>query len=269
MNFVKLALFPILAGASAVTLAASPVKELHQLELDNFVRTHPLVVVQFTTSDRRCDHCIGADATFDDAAAKNKNPKLTFARVQWPSYTQFPMSNPIVQSLKGIPAQILFKNGTVHRRTLGSPVTAQLLLAQVNDMIDAPKDDKTDDQVYMATSTSTPLTAAEERLVALDFRRGYLDRVLKNCGGRFPDQAGNYGAKIQSWQTRHNRELAEARVAIFTHTSESDKATISAIRMDELQAMKNLQVDTLQVPTNQAPQPEACQKVINAIVDLP
>lgn len=269
MNHARSALLFVLACASASAIAAGPVKELHQLELDAFVRAHPLVVVQFTTPDRLCDYCIGADATFDDAAARNQNPKLTFARVQWPSYSQWPMSNRIVQTLKGIPAQILFKGGKVHRRTLGNPVTADLMLAQVNDMIDAPKDDKTDDQVYMAAATSTPLTAAEEHLIVLDYRRGYLDRALKTCRDRFPDKAGSYGAKIQAWQTSHNRDLAQARVAIFAHTSAADKATIRSLRMDELDSLRDLQVDKLQVPMNRPPRAEECEKTIDAIVELP
>lgn len=255
--------------ACPFAMAANPVTELKPEELAPFVREHPLVAVQFTSPDRSCTYCYTADETFDEAAATSTIPALKFARVQWPVYGVIPNFKPLFENLFGLPAQLIFRNGSVHARANGHPVTAGLLLAQFADMIGKPAAPHRVDLAYVPEPSKDALTREEERLVGLEFRRIYLGKVLANCSKRFPDHAAGYAASFDAWHVRHKPELEQARLLLASHTGAADKATVKTIFDTGHKAMGVLQVKTFAVPTNREPLPEECGKVIDGIVALP
>ncbi|MBB3224088.1 hypothetical protein [Pseudoduganella umbonata] len=269
MKYLKWLWMLLPAGACSLAIAAAPVTELKPYELADFVRRHDLVAVQFTSPDRYCTYCYTADETFDQAAAASTVPGLTFARVQWPAWSAIPDFKPLFENLFGLPAQLVFKNGSLHGRANGHPVTAELLLAQFADLIRGPATPHRADMAYLPKPSAQPLTDDERRLVDLEFRRVYLGKVLANCSNRFPAQASAYAAAFDVWHVRRKPELERARLLIAQHTSPADTATVKALFASGHKAMGVLQVETLGVPGNRDPLPEECAKVIDGIVALP
>jgi hypothetical protein len=260
----------LLSAGSAWSLCAvaAPVTELAAGELAGFVARHEHVVVQFTSPDWNCTYCIGADRTFDGAAAASTDPGLVFARIQWPRYQHVPDLKPLVGNLWGMPAHIVFKNGSVHRFANGRPFSAQLLLRQFGDMLGQPAEPGVANKVYSPAPSRQPLTVEEQRLVDLDFRRIYLDKVVSNCGRHFPEHHAQYRTVVRAWQERRWPELDQAITLQALHTGATDAATINAIFAGGHKAMGQLQVRTVG-HFSRPPSAQVCTTVIEDIVALP
>lgn len=99
---IALALLPMPAFAEVEEVAAN--------EIAAYVRAHPAVVVQFTSPDTGCGFCVGANKPFDEAEAL-AHGKIKFARVQWSPWAKFPADIKSVYSGRGIPNQIVYKDG--------------------------------------------------------------------------------------------------------------------------------------------------------------
>lgn len=265
------ALLPALlcAALCSPARAARPVVELEPQELAAFVQQHGLAVIQFTSPDRNCTYCVGADRTFDGSAALSTHPKLVFARVQWPVWNAIPSFKPLFTNLYGVPTQILFKNGKVHRRATGRPYTPEALLAQFNDMLKQPPDpDNISKIVFEPQAARQALTVDEQRLVALNIRRGYIGQVIANCGKYFPDQVAGYEAGFAGWKDRRSAELLESERLVALHTGAQDAAIVKTLSAAEMQLQRDLQ-KRLEVPTGRAPLAHECPRVLEAIFALP
>ncbi|THF64581.1 thioredoxin family protein [Pseudothauera nasutitermitis] len=128
-NVVRCGLLLGLALAAGGALAGSEVVELQPDELADFIARHGRAVVQFTSPDRGCGFCIGADTKFDAAAALNKDDTLVFARVQWSPWRAFPISQ-LGYNLYAIPQQIVFRDGQPFGQIIGTQNGPEALLKQ-------------------------------------------------------------------------------------------------------------------------------------------
>jgi hypothetical protein len=101
-------------AAIALALLSMPVfaevEEVAANEIVAYVRSHPAVVVQFTSPDTGCGFCVGAAKPFDEAEALSHG-KIKFARVQWSPWVKFPADIKPVYSGRGIPNQVVYKDG--------------------------------------------------------------------------------------------------------------------------------------------------------------
>ncbi len=93
----------------SVTVKAEVVEVMPDNLMD-YLESHKDVVVQFTSPDRKCGHCRGADKAFDRFASKNSG-HLSFVRVQWKPWYETPKVLRDRFRLIAMPAQICIRNG--------------------------------------------------------------------------------------------------------------------------------------------------------------
>ncbi|MES2831494.1 MAG: thioredoxin family protein [Pseudomonadota bacterium] len=84
------------------------------------------VVVQFTSTDPGCTHCIGANPRFE-TLAKARADGARFLRVMWQPYTQvFDDALAVQYGLVGLPSYVAFTNAKVVRRANGNLTAVEL-----------------------------------------------------------------------------------------------------------------------------------------------
>ena len=127
----------VVAVLPAIAQAAN-VKELKPAELAGFLARHDDAVVQLTSPNPSCTYCVGADRTFDQAAALPHRQGLVFARVQWSPWNKFPDFGALITEVYGLPSHFVFHRAKVVANVAGRPASATQLLAQIDDAIDHP-----------------------------------------------------------------------------------------------------------------------------------
>lgn len=262
-------LLAALASALACNAAmAAPVTELQPAQLAAFIQQHPLAVVQFTSPDRRCRYCVGADKPFDDAAAASKHPKLVFARVQWPVWYDTPKVPLVKQTVRGIPDQVLFKNGSVHRRAGGRAASASLLLAQLEDMQKQPPAPQGWDKVY-----PKPLPALDpeyERLARLRHRYEAFVRIVNACANTFPEQNAAYRSVFNAWTEPRDKEIDQSVKLMLAARGNPDMAEAEKTLAEQEQTkLADFQNKTLGIGSNRAAVADDCTKLVNGVAALP
>ena len=75
-------------------------------QLTSYLQSHSEVVVLFTSPDRGCDYCIGAEGPFRIVSRK-VGASVSFVRVQWAPWLKLP---PEIRALgvNGIPSQFAY-----------------------------------------------------------------------------------------------------------------------------------------------------------------
>lgn len=74
------------------------------------IHAHPDLVLQLTSPDTRCGHCVASYQGFD-AAARTYGRRIKFARVAWSPWTQFPKEVTAIHDGGYAPTQLAFRSG--------------------------------------------------------------------------------------------------------------------------------------------------------------
>ena len=269
------------AGAQAAT-----VTELKSAELGAFLARHEHAVVQLTSPNPSCKYCVGADHTFDQAAALARRQGLAFARVQWSPWNKYPDFSTLGFRVYAVPIQVVFRNARVVADLGGRPSSGADFLAKVEDAIDHPPARDTLVHLLGPTTPANPATPAtspapavpapaapaatpytDEQLgtVRLGIRGEMLGVIAGACGRRFPARAQHYSDTVQAWRQANEAQLNQAALLAMTAGSRSDmQALIDA----EQGRLKSWQVDTLGIPMNKAPLQADCDKVVTGIAAM-
>jgi hypothetical protein len=259
--------------ATAAFAHAAPVTELTPDKLAAYVAKNDLVVVQLTSPDRRCKYCIGADKTFDQAAAQAKNPNMKFARVQWPVWYKMPDFAPLITT-QGIPRQVVFRGGKEMQSVGGRPADAQAFLQQVDEILALPPAPGHDYAVVTMTRASagatphTPMTAEQQDATRLMIRRDLLAGVTQACAKMFPAQANQYQKSFDGWRSARKDKLGQGELLLVTRTSREDANEMAALTEAEKKTLMAWQVDKLGIPMDRPPQVKDCDKIAASLESL-
>ncbi|HEX8612842.1 MAG TPA: thioredoxin family protein [Telluria sp.] len=241
---------------------AAKVTELTPAEVDAFLSRPGYVVVQLTSPDRGCKYCIGADKTFDQAAAGSTAPDTVFARVQWPVWHKPPNLDKRLDT-GGVPRQIVFKDGKEQRQAGGRPESASALLAhieKIRHLPPAPGKDVTQDsgKEPAAPAPHTPLTAAQQDVLRLYTRKDLLKELVAACGKLAPTNAPAYDRALQTWTVAHAATLNEAVMLKLSRTSREDASEETALTQREMRDVDAWMAKDLNITRTKAPNAASC-----------
>lgn len=261
MKFMK---FAVAAGAAlGCTMAyAAKVTELKPTEVDAFLSRPGYVVVQLTSPDRGCTYCIGADRTFDQAAAESSAPDTVFARVQWPLWHKAPNLGSRIGT-GGVPRQIVFKDGKEQRQAGGRPQSASALLAHIDkirQLLPAPGRDVTQDSMPepAAPAPQTPLTAAQQDVLRLYTRKDLFKELVAACGKVTPPKAVAYDRALQTWTVAHAAALNQAAMLKLSRTSRADASEETALAQRDMRDMEAWMAKELNMTRARGPDAHSC-----------
>ena len=100
----------LLMVIAATAVKAGVVEDVAPNKLMAYLETHDDVVLQFTSTDRECGYCTGADKAFERFAEKNAG-RMSFVRVQWSPWQKTPEVLHGQFRIIAMPAQICIRNG--------------------------------------------------------------------------------------------------------------------------------------------------------------
>ncbi|NHZ93676.1 hypothetical protein F2P45_32455 [Massilia sp. CCM 8733] len=254
----------VAAGAAlGCTVAfAAKVTELKPTEVDAFLARPGYVVVQLTSPDRGCKYCIGADQTFDQAAAESTAPNTVFARVQWPVWHKAPNLGSRVGT-GGVPRQIVFKDGKEQRQAGGRPESASALLAnieKIRQLPPAPGRDVTQDSgpEQAAPAPQMPLTAAQQDVLRLYTRKDLLKELVAACGKVAPPKAVAYERALQTWTLAHAGALNEAAMLKLSRSSRAEAAEETALAQRDMRDVEAWMAKDLNITRTKGPDAQSC-----------
>lgn len=258
--------FTVAAGAAlGCTLAfAARVTELKPTEVDAFLSRPGYVVVQLTSPDRGCTYCIGADKTFDQAAADSTAPDTVFARVQWPLWHKPPALGTRLDA-GGVPRQVVFKDGKEQRSAGGRPASASALLAdieRIRQLPAAPGKDVTQDAGTQAEAKAerapATLTAAQQNALRVYTRKDLLKELVAACARVAPPKAVAYERALQTWTMAHASELNEAAMLKLARSSRADAAEETALTQREMRDVEAWMAKDLGITRSKGPKADSC-----------
>ena len=268
---------PVLAAAFVACGGASAgqVGELKPDQLASYRAQNKLVVVQLTSPDPKCRYCVGADKTFDQAAAQAKNPALKFARVQWPVWHKMPSLEPLLGA-SGVPRQIVFRDGHEMRSAGGRPENAAGLLDDIDAILALPA---APGSYYDAAQQAAPepapapphvpLTSTQQVLTRLMIRRDFFAAVTGACGRLFPAQAEQYKKALDAWQVPRKDQLNQASRLMLMRSSREDAAETTALTGVEKTLLQSWQVEQLGVPMTRKPELKDCNRIAASLESAP
>jgi hypothetical protein len=197
----------LLAGvvASTSAMAERNVIELQPSEVSAFVQQNPKVVVQFTSPDKGCGFCVGADKLFTEGVAQSGKDGWKYVRVQWPRWNQMPEFAPPVK-VYGVPDHQVYEGGVYKGSGGGRGKNAADLMASI-DKVGAPREANAPIRVEMTPEILTGL-----RFYAL---RKVLFGALRGCERQLHDNKSVYKPKMQGWMDAHAAELKLGTRAMF------------------------------------------------------
>lgn len=265
----------VMAGTQAAT-----VTELKPTELGAFLGRHEHAVVQLTSPNPSCKYCVGADHTFDQAAALARRQGLAFARVQWSPWNKYPDFSTLGFQVYGLPIHVVFQNARVVADLGGRPSGGADFFAKVEDAIDHPPARGT--LVHLlapatpanpaapavpapAAPAATPYTDEQLRTVRLGIRGEALGVIAGACGRRFPARAQHYTDTVQAWRQANDAQLNQAALLAMTAGSRSG---MQALVDAEQGRLKSWQVNTLGIPMSKSPLQADCDKVVAGIAAM-
>lgn len=261
MKLLNIAL-AIGAALGCSVACAAKVTELKPTEVDAFLSRPGYVVVQLTSPDRGCKYCIGADRTFDQAAAESTAPNTVFARVQWPVWHKPPNLGTRLDA-GGVPRQIVFKDGKEQRHAGGRPDSAAALLAnieKIRHLPPAPGKDVTQDAGTEppAPAPQTPLTAAQQDVLRLYTRKDLLKELVAACGKVTPPKAVVYESALQKWTVAHAAALNEAAMLKLSRSSRVEAAEETALAQRDMRDVETWMAKDLNITRTKGPDAHSC-----------
>ena len=249
---------------------AASVQELKVQDLAAFLAANDTVVVQFTSPDRKCRYCIGADKLFDRAAAPSRDPGIKFARVQWPIWHQFPDFGKIHKPL-GLPEQLVFRRGQAIGTVSGKPESAPVLLAQIRQIRANPKDPKDfyRQEQPEAGPAAAPMSAEEEKLTRLLARKDLIGGIVSYCARSFPATGNKMQGAYAAWQQSRKSDLDRAMIVMMTRTSREDARATGALVGEEQKKLQAWTAGSLGIAQDRKPTAEDCEKIARGLASLP
>ena len=265
----------LLAAAllSAASAHAAPVTELTPDKLAAYVASNALVVVQLTSPDPKCKYCIGADKTFDQAAAQAKDRKMKFARVQWPVWHKTPNLAPLINNF-AIPRQLVFRGGKEMQSAGGRPENAQVLLQHIDEILALPPAPGKHYEPTIAAPASatalphTPMTPEQRDATRVMIRRDFFAAVTQACAKMFPKQADQYQQGFDQWRSTRKDKLSQGELLLLTRSSREEANETSVLAEAEKKSIQAWQVDKLGIPMDRAPQVKDCAKIASSLESL-
>ncbi|ATQ77425.1 hypothetical protein CR152_25180 [Massilia violaceinigra] len=261
MKFLNIA---VAAGAAlGCTMAyAAKVIELKPTEVDAFLSKPGYVVLQLTSPDRGCKYCIGADKTFDQAAAESTDRNTVFARVQWPVWYKAPKMGARI-GIGGVPRQIVFKDGKEQRQAGGRPESASALLAhieKIRQLPPAPGKDVTyePEAAEPEPAPQAPLTAAQQDVLRLYTRKDLLKELVAACARVAPPKATAYERAFHTWTVAHASALNEAAMLKLSRTSREDASEEAALAQGEMRTVEAWMAKDLNITRTKGPGEDSC-----------
>jgi hypothetical protein len=258
-----------------VVWAASPVTELKAQDLAAFVAGHEHVVVQFTSSDRKCGYCIDADKTFDQAAGLRPGRPIAFARVQWSPWRAIPDFGPLLK-VYGVPGQFVFRKGKVLAATGGRPQNAPSLVARIDAIMQAPAAPAPEasagaaaDIPASSTPGATAMSADEVALTRLGIRHDFFEALTSACAKLFPDHAKGYRESFLAWRGPRQTALDDSAKLMLTRTSRDDSREMTKLVDSEKKTLQAWQTTQLGISMKQAPRAADCAKIAKNMAALP
>lgn len=262
---MKLLHIVVAIGATLACSAAPAAKvtELKPAEADAFLSRPGYVVVQLTSPDPGCKYCIGADKTFDQAAAESRATDMLFARVQWPVWHKAPPLGARLDA-RGVPRQIVFKDGQEQRSAGGRPESASALLAhieKIRQLPPAPGRDVTQDAgpEPSAPAAHTPLTATQQDALRVYTRKDLFKALVAACGKTAPPKALGYERALQSWTLAHAGALNEAAMLKLARSSRDDASEESALAQSEMRDVEAWMARELRITGSRGPDAKNCE----------
>jgi hypothetical protein len=197
--------------ASTGAMAERTVTELQPSEMSAFVRQHPKVVVQFTSSDQRCGFCRGADELFTQGVAQSGKDGWKYARVQWPRWNDMPTFSPPVK-VAGVPDHQIYENGEYKGSGGGRAKDAASLMASIENLGTRPK------PVASAASAQKPAQMTPEIQTGLRFyaMRKVLGSTLHACERQHHDSKPVYATQLHAWGGSNAADLKLGTRAMFS-----------------------------------------------------
>ncbi len=110
MKKVYMAKIAGLLMAITAMVVKAEVVEVAPGNLLAYLETHKDVVVQFTSPDRKCGYCIGADKAFEQFAERNGG-RVSYVRVQWSPWHKTPDALREKFRIIAMPEHICIRNG--------------------------------------------------------------------------------------------------------------------------------------------------------------
>lgn len=198
-------------AASTSVMAERTVTDLQPSEVSAFVRQHPKVVVQFTSPDKGCGYCVGADALFAEGVAQAGQEGWKYVRVQWPRWNQTPAFAPPVQ-VWGVPDHHVYESGAYKGSGGGRAKDAAALMAAIASVGARPQP--------MATAASAPQPAelTPELRNGLRFYalRKVLGGAIHACEHQHHGNKPIYAPQLLGWGDAHAAELKLGTQAMFS-----------------------------------------------------
>lgn len=254
-RLAKAGMLALATTAASVALAA-PVYELRPEELAAFVGGHELAVVQFTSPDPQCGFCVGADETFDQAAAVSEIRGLVFARVQWSPWVKIPNFEPITK-IAGIPTQGIFRFGKVVRGIRGRPESGAALLEKIKTFLAAHPG-----------GAPLSLTRDETNVARWWYRWWLLTSMTTECGRLMPAARAGYEERFKAWETTHEAAVDKAK-RMFATGIRAESAGEERLWKDEQKTLRTWAVSQLKVSMEGFPNLDACDKISRNWASVP
>lgn len=269
-----LVLAAALGGACLNPAHAARVQEVRIQDLAAFLAKNDTVVVQFTSPDRKCRYCIGADKAFDAAVAPASDPAIKYARVQWPVWHKFPDFGTIQKPL-GLPETLVFRRSQAIGSLMGKPDSGAGFLARVAQIQANPKSPKDlyrDEQApapAAPAAPAAPMSAEEERLTRLLARKDLLGGIVSFCTASFPATGKGMGEAYAAWQASHKNALDQAALVMLARASRSDASAASALVREEQQRLQAWTAGSLGIAQDRKPTAADCDKIGRGLRSLP
>ena len=177
----------MLLGVATSALAERVVVDLQPLEVAPFIRHNPKVVVQFTSPDRGCGYCIGADKTFTEGVTQLGMDGWKYVRVQWPRWREIPTFDDPVK-VSGVPDHQVYLDGAYKGSAGGRANDAATLMASIEGKVNPPKQ-------------------AQAAVITDDLRKGLrayalrkvLGQTLHDCERNHYDNKPTFVSHMQAW----------------------------------------------------------------------
>jgi hypothetical protein len=252
---------PAAAAIACAAHATAAVTELKPQEVAAFVAKHPLAVVQFTSPDRGCGYCIGADKTFDQVAALPSSQAIRFARVQWSPWRKVPDFGALVQ-VYGVPEQHVFKDGRSAGSAGGRPAGADQLRAKIEALVESQPAAEPERKPQPRLPT---LTVEQGEDIRLGVRHTVMQAVTRACGQRFAAQADRWQAQLTRWAASHQTALDRRAMLMLQRTGPGEDTPLRQLQQDEQRALQSWQVGTLGIAMDSPPREQDCDRMLDGL----
>lgn len=228
-----------------------------------FLNKHERVVVQLISSDINCAFCNGAEVPFNEAAAKNSDKTLVFARVQWhKQWNRVPDFGALIK-VTGLPTQVVFRKGQNIGSVEGGIADAQKLQQEFLVILNKPEKPIAEKVQSPSVNIGVGSVTDEEQTAIRTMVRymTYVDTALKCMK---PQRTLNNDAakSMEELRKTHAKSIDIAEKSAGKLKTTEDMARYMKWIDEEKSAFKSWQENTLGIPASKATDSDSCAKTI-------